>query len=239
MRSAIFILFLLCVSSCSTQKNKVDQMIQCNASKDELELTQYSMEDFNLKYFKSFPKFTSNIYLIDSINPVDYYAYWECVFKDGLSDENKNGFINRGQRVIYNGDSLQFYKIAEGVNTNRGFFVQCAPIFNCYYYIVGVRPSRQTMLFDTDNLLKGFIGKIDNEEEAILSANIEGYHVDHDSLIGGCYRERTNDYLLYLMEIEEDSLFTQKSVRAILTKDGKFKVIDKKIYLQTENRGID
>ncbi|NTW91696.1 MAG: hypothetical protein HGA35_07190 [Erysipelotrichaceae bacterium] len=109
---------------------------------------------------------------------------------------------------------------------------------NCFYYIIGVRPDKTIDLIDSNVKLKQFIGHIDNIEEAFLISKINGYSVDRDSIIGGGYRERKNDYLLYLLDYSSIPV-TYKSVRAILTKNGDFKVIDKTIYKQTNEYIID
>jgi hypothetical protein len=81
--------------------------------------------------------------------------------------------------------------------------------------------------------LENFIGHVDNIEEVILLAKIHDYWYDTDTIVGGAYRERKNDYLLYLLDYSSTPV-TYKSVKAILTKNGDFKIIDKKIYKQTD-----
>jgi hypothetical protein len=61
--------------------------------------------DFAIKNFKALPKVYANhdrAYLIDKISPTIKYVYWECVFKDALSDNS------RGRIIVYNGDSLNY-----------------------------------------------------------------------------------------------------------------------------------
>ena len=139
--------------------------------------------------------------------------------------------------MVYNGDSLNYAKIIREVNSNQGFFVECHPAM-CFSYIIGVNENAQITTIDSENKLVKFIGRIDNIEEAILISKINGYWYDCDTIIGGAFKERENDYLLYLMEYDSWPV-TYKSVRAILSKEGVFKVLDKTIYKKTEDYIIE
>lgn len=133
--------------------------------------------------------------------------------------------------IVYNGDS-GYASVAERINVEWGFFVRGHLAIE-YSFIVGVKDRNQLDLIDSDRKLVSFIGRVDNLEEAVLIAEANGYGFDPDTLVGGAYKERANDYLLYLME-EESWPETYKSVRAILTKDGHLTVLDKVIYRQTD-----
>jgi len=237
IRSSIVLVFIFLVCSCTSISTKIptdNKNIQ-----SELELPKYNLEDFDLKCFTPFPDFNRYSFLIDSIIPNEYFAYWECVYKDEMPDDFNMLYLNRGRRVIYNGDSLNFNDFAASVNSDQGFFSECAPMYNCFYYIVGVKPDRKIVLINSEDLLKHFIGKINNDEEAGLVARINGYYIDNESIECGSFRKRQNDYLLYVLEIEDDSLYIERSVRAILTKDGKFKIVDKKVIKTEKSHGID
>lgn len=184
--------------------------------------------DFDLEHFKAFPHpLNDRFHLIDKIKPSAAYAYWECVFKDPIKSEK-----NRGEVIVYNGDR-KYASLANKANPSYGFFVECHPGI-CFSYIVAVRTDKTLDIIDSETLLKKFIGRIDNLEEVILMAKINGYWFDTDTLIGGAYREREKDYLLYLLDYSSTPE-TYQSVKAILTKDGDFRVIDKKIYKQTDD----
>jgi len=237
MRPAIFLVIFLFVCSCkptSTGKQAV-----CKNLQSDLEFPQYNLADFDLKYFTPFPAFDRYSFLIDSIIPNEYFAYWECVYKDAMPGDFRPIYLNRGRRVIYNGDSLKFDHFAASVNSDKGFFTECAPLYNCFYYIVGVQQDRKTELIDSEDLLKDFIGRINNDEEAGLVSRINGYFIDEESMEFGSYRKRQNDYLLYLLEIEDDSLYIERSVRAILTNDGRLKIVDKRVIKTEESHGIE
>ncbi|HJV77195.1 MAG TPA: hypothetical protein VJ602_02350 [Paludibacter sp.] len=101
-----------------------------------------------------------------------------------------------------------------------------------------MKDSIRTCLINSESTLKTFIGKVDNLQEVILLSKINGYSYDSYTIIGGAYRERKNDYLLYLMESSTTPL-TLKYVRAVLTKKGEFITIDKKTYHQTDQYAIE
>ena len=179
--------------------------------------------DFKIDGFKPFP-FDKRKFVRDrevgKIIPNINYKYWELVLKDDF-DSNSRGSI-----VVYKGDSLNYAKYAHQINSDFGFFNECQPDI-CISYIVGVKDKGVTDLIDTESKFKSFIGKVDNLEEVILIANLNRYHYDSDSIIGGGYKERKDDYLLYLLNYTSG---IYKSVRAILTKKGEFRFIDEKTY---------
>jgi hypothetical protein len=226
MKTIISILILLTsltFSSCG-QKTKSNQSNLIFKSSDTID-----SNDFAIKDFKALPSeyaYKDRAYLIDKIIPATYYAYWECVYKVALTDNN------RGRIIVCNGDSLKYSPFAKKINSNNGFFVECHPGI-CFSYIIGVRTDRTSDLIDSNEKLKKFIGHIDNIEEVILCAKISGYWYDTDTIVGGAYRERDNDYLLYLLDYSSTPV-TYKSVKAILTKDGDFRLVEKTIYKQTD-----
>jgi hypothetical protein len=226
MKTIISILILLSslINSSCGQKAKSDQSNLILHSNDTV-----NTQDFAIKDFKALPReynYKDRAYLIDKIAPTTNYAYWECVFKDALTDSN------RGKILVYNGDSHKYSSMAQKVNSKNGFFIECHPGI-CFSYIIGVRSDMTLDLIDSNEKLKKFIGHIDNIEEVILMAKINGYWYDSDTIIGGAYRERANDYLLYLLDYSSTPE-TYKSVKAILTKDGDLRLIEESIYKQTE-----
>lgn len=190
--------------------------------------------DFSIINFKALSKdyaYSDRAYLIDKISPETNYSYWEFVYKDALTDNY------RGRIIVYNGDRLKYSSIAKKVDSTQGFFEECHPGI-CFSYIVGIKSDMTIDLIDSNARLKQFIGHIDNIEEVILMAKIYDYWFDTDTIIGGAYRERRNDYLLYLMDYSSTPV-TYKSVKAILTKNGDFKIIDKTIYKQEDEYIIE
>jgi len=195
-----------------------------------------SLNEINIEYntakFQPFPRYKyGEASIIDNIIPNDSYVYWECIFKgDAIFGKE------RGKVIVYNGDSLNYASKINNVDSKNGFFESCEPNM-CFYYIIAVDSKGKIHIINSNEKLKNFIGHIDNIEEAILISKINGYYYDEDTLIGGAYRERENDYLLYLLEYSSNPV-TLKSVRAILTKDGKFQVFDKTIYKEGKDEYI-
>jgi hypothetical protein len=226
---SIFILLTsLIISSCG-QKTTNKQSDLSLKSIDSIDLS-----DFILRDFKPLPReyaIGDRASLIDKITPATNYVYWECVYKDVLTDDN------RGRVIVYNGDRSKYSSFAERVNSTNGFFDECHPGI-CFSYIVGIRSDKTSDLIDSNEKLKKFIGHIDNIEEAILIAKLNGYWYDTDTIIGGAYRERENDYLMCLLDFSSTPV-TYKSVKAVLTKDGNFRIIDKSIYKQTDEYIIE
>ena len=191
---------------------------------------------FDLKKdgFRSFPRsfIEGDIaHLIGKIIPDTHYDYWECVY-----NSPNDVFTNcRGRVTVYKGRA-EVAGIARLTCSEQGFFVECQPLI-CFSYIVGIRDRNRIDLVDSEQKLLGFIGSIDNLEEVVLSVKANGYWIDPDLMVGGAYVERTNDYLLYLSESNSVGGI-YKSVRAVLSKTGKFTVLDKTIYKQDSMKWI-
>ena len=222
MKTIISILILLSslINSSCAKKAKSDHSNLILHSNDTVDT-----HDFAIKGFKALPReynYKDRAYLIDKIVPTTNYAYWECVFKDALTD------TNRREIIVYSGDSHKYSTMAQKVNSNNGFFVECHPGI-CFSYIIGIRSDMTIDLIDSNEKLKMFIGHIDNIEEVILMSKINGYWYDPDTIIGGAYKERENDYLLYLLDYSSTPVI-YKSVKAVMTKDGDLRIIEKSIY---------
>jgi hypothetical protein len=107
----------------------------------------------------------------------------------------------------------------------------------CSYYIVGVKADKTVDLINSDDKLTDFIGRVDNEEELKLLARANGFYVSLDALITGAYKERANDYLLYLYDYSPKagevgsagSLLIGRSIKAVLTKQGKFSLVESNV----------
>lgn len=188
--------------------------------------TKKGFSDFNIKGFKPFPEIYNTpdrTNLIDKIIPDSKYKYWDCWYYE--KDSRK--------LMVYNGNFMLYGSKTKNVNPRQGFFWECLPSV-CFTYIVAIKDQGKIDLIDTETKLKQFIGHIDNIEEVILLAKCNGFWFDSDTLIGGSYKERKNDYLLYLVEYSYEPV-TYKSVKAILSKDGNLRVLSKKTYKQTDD----
>lgn len=70
------------------------------------------------------------------------------------------------------------------------------PAEDSFYYIVYSKAGKLNYITELD-ALKDFIGKVDNAEEAALSAVLEGYIIDEQfvDVAGNYYEDKTNYYL--------------------------------------------
>jgi hypothetical protein len=180
--------------------------------------------DFNLKGFNPFPEIYNSYdktSLINKIIPDSKYKYWECWFKH-VTNRSK------GRLMLYKGDNLLYASKIQNIKSKFGFFPECHPGL-CFTYIIAIKDDGLIDTVDSEERLIKFIGHIDNIEEVILLAKCHGYWFNSDTLIGGSYKERENDYLLYLFD---SSSFPGAitSVQAILSKDGSLRVLNKEIY---------
>lgn len=196
--------------------------------------------DFNIKSFKPISKKlinNSRNYLIDKIVPSSKYKYWECVYKIGGLDSTNIYFKKRGNIIVYQGDSLNYSFLAKKTDSNKGFFVECMPIV-CFSYIIAIKENQGLDIIDTDKKLKKFIGNVDNLEEMILLSKLNNFWFDTTNILGGSYKEMPSHYLLYLLEYNSCPE-TYSSVKAVLTKRGKFITLNKNIYKKTEDCTIE
>jgi hypothetical protein len=161
--------------------------------------------------------------LFEKVIPEKEYKYWEYVFYDDIFPENENE-IYRGKIIVSKGDKKNYSFLTKDVTANYGFFIECHPAI-CYSYIVAVRADLTIDLVKSETDLKKFIGKVDNIEEVILIAKANGFFFNSDTIITGAYYERENDYLLYLGEVRGGNYY---SIKAKLSKEGYFEVINKK-----------
>ena len=191
-------------------------------------------KDFDINFFKPIPKdfaFKDRALIIDKILPDTNYVYWKCLYKDVISDNT------RGKIIVSKGDSQKYSSMAKKIDSFGGFFVECHPLI-CYSYILGFKKDSSVEVVNSEKKFKRFIGNIDNLEEALLIAKINGLWFDTDTIIGGAYRIREKDYLFYLLDYSSTPV-TYKSVKAILTKKGEFKILSKEVYKRTDEYYIE
>ena len=219
MKAIIITLILLntIAASCFGQGTNMKEKDHISAT-----INIVDSDAFNIKYFTPLKKRYEYEDLISKIIPDSEYAYWEYVFKTPQSPDY------RGKVTVRHGDSLRYSSIAAKINADDGFFHGCLPS-RCFSYIVGIRADKTIDLIDDGYKFESFIGHIDNIEEAISIVRVNDYWYDTDTIIGGAYKERERDYLLYLLEYDNIQ-GTHASVKAILTKEGKLNIIDKNIY---------
>lgn len=231
MKTWIIILsqFILVLFSCN--KNKVSgtpidkvllNSVQTNLLKDDDDTLS-----FNINTFTAFPVNFNKLSvcnLLGKITPDTTYKYWECFGKC-------HSLESKCRVKIYSfGDSILYSAYARSYESFDGFLYGK---FNYFFsYIVGVRNERKVILVDSKEKFHRFIGHIDNIEEVILISMINGFAYTTDTIIGGAYKERKDDYLLYLLEYHSSPI-SYTSVKAVLKKDGSFVVLEKNKYLVT------
>ncbi|MEQ9425631.1 MAG: hypothetical protein RJQ09_14495 [Cyclobacteriaceae bacterium] len=181
-------------------------------------------KQYEIDKFKPFSKYSTRTELYQGLSPQDSIRYFEVIFYSP-------GIIPEKQLLVYKGDSSMFRNITKGLEPTSGFYIECDPGI-CFTYIVAIDKNDSLVVIDDKNELRKFMGTIDNQEELLLRVKSEGLWYDQDTIIGGSYLEREEDYLLYLMEYSSWPV-TYRSVRALMTKSGEFEVIDKSIYYQT------
>lgn len=82
------------------------------------------------------------------------------------------------------------------------------------------------------------IGNIDNFEESLLIPITYDYYFDKDTIIGGGFKKRKNDYLFYLLDYNSCPV-TYTSIKALLDFKGNFKIFEKHTYYQNEGCYLD
>ena len=116
--------------------------------------------------------------VLQRVVPNDPVDSWTLVYNDyGKNEEIKKS----GAKKDY-------------VNQLSGFNI--IPSEDSFYYIVYSKAGKLNYVTQLNDL-KGFIGKIDNAEEAALSAVLEGYIIDEQfvDVAGNYYEDQSNYYL--------------------------------------------
>jgi len=191
----------------------------------------YINDKFNIGSFKAIPDSILDKKLIELINAIKPIKckYWQCVYVATVLHVGKKGDV-----VVYHGDSVKYKKVADKYSSSNYFLSGCHPGY-CGYYIVAVMNSKTTKVYDNENISE-FIGTIDNLEEMILSTNIHGYRFSNETIVRGAYLELDTVYNMYVSELGYAPCYC--STKAILTKAGKFEIIEKTVLSSSENDSI-
>jgi len=136
-----------------------------------------------------------------SINNSDSYEYWECVYNPGVFVSARSE-----QRIVVQIGNNKYAKYAKKIFSAAGFFTACGPGF-CSYYIVAVKKDKSIKLINTPNDFRNFIGKIDNLEEAKLSARNGGYVFSVVPKYRAMYQQSNNGYIFKLYDFGFQSCF--------------------------------
>ncbi|MCX2476293.1 hypothetical protein OQZ33_18305 [Pedobacter sp. MC2016-05] len=101
----------------------------------------------------------------------EQFEYWECVYNPTMFEP-----IKAKRNVVATSGNRKYEKIARRISSRTGFFVSCGPAF-CSYYIVAVKKDKSVSLINNKSAFRGFIGNIDNVEEAKLGLRNNGFNV--------------------------------------------------------------
>ncbi|RKS02872.1 hypothetical protein [Flavobacterium sp. 102] len=199
MRTLI-ILLLLIVSSCTKKDEpKIQKPIK-------FQKINYSLAN---SYLDSLAK---------KINPNRKYQYWQYArYKSSML---RHTILNES------GDTLLRKKIdREFDKIKYGIFKGGHPFFSCYYAIT-IENGKVNYINEEE--FRGFLGTIDNLEEAMLLAETYDYSLDSD-IRGSEYREVENGFELHLMRFNDNPL-SKESFEIEVSQNGILKAKSRGIY---------
>lgn len=186
--------------------------------------------EFDIREFTPLPEYGRRE-LIDAIQPVPGYQYWEWRDSDGDAV-----FMQKpGELVAYQGEPVPYGALVALKVPKRGFFAGGHHMPQ-YSYIVAVAGDFEVDeeltvdMIDSEEKLIKFLGAVDNLEEVLLHIMAHGYSADNGSPVTGAYREENDRYLLYLYRRSKKDARSDESVKAILYKTGKFEVVGSVVY---------
>ncbi|AWH85723.1 hypothetical protein HYN59_11660 [Flavobacterium album] len=191
-----FILVLIMFASC-TKKGNAGNMSISNNSKDSL--IQRSFQDGQADIsLQKIPYSTKDYYkdsLAQKIVPYKQYDYWAYIgVRDGHSGYRHNIIYQHGDTLLKKTHNIKL------ANDDKGFFPGCHPHW-CVDYIAAIK-DHKTIFITSEHDLKSFIGTINNLEEAMLIAKMNGYNIDYDTR--GCsYKLTDKGFEVHLVKYTE------------------------------------
>lgn len=116
--------------------------------------------------------------ILSRIVPNDKVDFWVLVYND----------YGKNKEVYTSGAKTDYLSQSKGFNI--------IPAEDSFYYIVYKKGGNISYITDISEL-NGFVGKVDNVEEAALSAVFNGYIIDEQfvNVAGNYYEDKTNYYL--------------------------------------------
>jgi hypothetical protein len=124
---------------------------------------------FDPDAFEAVPSFDQQDF--SQIAPAESTEYWELHFRMG----------GAFHRIVDSGGSLSreelpdsLHTILDSVAPYPGFGVGCMPSF-CHYYLAVIQNGALSTIRDAQGLRR-FLGRVDNEVEALLIVKAEGYY---------------------------------------------------------------
>lgn len=123
-------------------------------------------------------KFVNTQSVLAKINPNNKVDFWTLVHSD----------YGRDKEIVTSGSKKEFASQSSGFNI--------APTDDSFYYIVYSKDGKFNYITELSGL-KDFMGKIDNAEEAALSAVLDGYIIDEQfvDVAANYYEDKSNYYL--------------------------------------------
>ena len=162
--------------------------------------------------------------LLKKINVESNIKYWQLEHFPNYSDESKNSDV-----LFAKGECTT--KEKEIIPNNEldwnGFFPGCLPAF-CAYRIMYIENNTWKGV-KSEEALKSFIGKIDNEYEAFLIGEINGYTIDIDSEMGNGFKILENGFKIKMMKYNSCPK-SKESFTFIVTKNGKIEDLKSEGY---------
>ncbi len=156
--------------------------------------------------------------------------YWQLEYFPNF----QNG--NLPYKLIFskgNYDKKLIEKIPIIKNDWNGFFYGCKPAF-CAYRITYLENDKWKTVISEEQL-KRFIDKIDNEYEAFIIAKINDYDIDINSTKGNGYIKTDNGYKLKLMKYNSCPE-SKESFTMFIDKKGNLKNVESKgFYMKTKD----
>ncbi|WP_370898266.1 hypothetical protein [Chryseobacterium gossypii] len=145
--------------------------------------------------YRKIPEILDNTdYLYPFIIPDKKYEYWAALRKDEKDP-------------LYESQAPLSMGMTDLPSPEQGFFRKCPA--GCFSYIIACR-SNQPEYFTNEQLLRDFIGYVDNLPEALLIANTYGFFSDSKDPAGGSYKIE-NDFILMCLAKVKDCPETKES----------------------------
>lgn len=175
--------------------------------------------------FLRIPKFNNATDLIKKINPNTDYKIWALVYYDFKAD-----------KIIYQkGNKKITPKRTE--NDYYGFF-PCLP-GGCYYYFYAINKNNKPKYITDGKELSNFLGEINNIEEAMFVAMLNGYVMDQDYKNGNIYKEFKDEFTLYLSKTSTSPSLKKEGFMITIKKNGELTAKSEGIYHYDPNVRID
>jgi hypothetical protein len=175
-------------------------------------------------------KYNNREELLKKIIPNKKVQYWQIDFYPNFQNDKfpYKLIFSKGKY-----DRKLVAKMPTDEHNRNGFFSGCQPIY-CNYRITYLENNNWKTV-DSEELLKDFIGEINNEYEAFLIAKINDYNIDSLSEKGNGYLKTENGYQLKVVKYESCPE-SKESFTLFIDNQGNLKKTESNgYYLKTKN----